>query len=72
MPQRALPRYSRVSLPIGPRDQHCCNRIFLPCCAKRISVQAERLTYLVGFVFLFAFLIWITGFDILRGLSSGS
>jgi regulator of sigma E protease len=35
---------------------------------RRISVQAERLTYLVGFVFLFAFLIWITGFDILRQL----
>jgi regulator of sigma E protease len=34
----------------------------------RISVRAERLTYLVGFVFLFAFLIWITGFDIVRGL----
>ena len=39
---------------------------------KRISLQAERLTYLVGFVFLFAFLIWITGFDILRGLTGGS
>jgi regulator of sigma E protease len=39
---------------------------------KRISVQAERLTYLVGFVFLFAFLIWITGFDILRGLTGGT
>jgi regulator of sigma E protease len=39
---------------------------------KRISLQAERLTYLVGFVFLFAFLIWITGFDILRGLTGGT
>ncbi|MEO5885509.1 MAG: M50 family metallopeptidase [Candidatus Limnocylindrales bacterium] len=38
----------------------------------RISVRAERLTYLVGFVFLFAFLIWITGFDIIRGLSGGT
>ena len=38
----------------------------------RISLRAERLTYLVGFVFLFAFLIWITGFDIIRGLSGGS
>jgi regulator of sigma E protease len=35
---------------------------------ERISVRAERLTYFVGFVFLFAFLIWITGFDIARGL----
>ena len=34
----------------------------------RISVQAERMTYVVGFVFLFVFLIWITGFDIARGL----
>ena len=39
---------------------------------QRISMRAERLTYLVGFVFLFAFLIWITGFDIVRGLSGGS
>jgi regulator of sigma E protease len=35
---------------------------------SRISVRAEQLTYMVGFVFLFAFLIWITGFDIVRGL----
>jgi regulator of sigma E protease len=34
----------------------------------RISLRAERLTYVVGFVFLFAFLIWVTGFDIVRGL----
>jgi regulator of sigma E protease len=32
----------------------------------RISLRAEQLTYMVGFVFLFAFLIWITGFDIAR------
>jgi regulator of sigma E protease len=32
----------------------------------RISLRAERLTYFVGFVFLFAFLIWVTGFDIVR------
>ena len=38
----------------------------------RISLRAERLTYLVGFVFLFAFLIWITGFDIVRSLGGGS
>jgi regulator of sigma E protease len=35
---------------------------------SRMTVQAEQLTYMVGFVFLFAFLIWITGFDIVRGL----
>jgi regulator of sigma E protease len=39
---------------------------------ERISLRAERLTYVVGAVFLFAFLIWITGFDIARGLSGGS
>ena len=30
----------------------------------RISVRAEQLTYMVGFVFLFAFLFWVTSFDI--------
>jgi regulator of sigma E protease len=34
----------------------------------RISLRLERLTYLVGFVFLFGFLIWVTGFDIIRQL----
>jgi regulator of sigma E protease len=38
----------------------------------RISLRAERLTYVVGFVFLFAFLIWITGFDIVRSLGGGT
>ena len=28
----------------------------------------EQLTYMVGFVFLFAFIIWVTGFDIIRSL----
>jgi regulator of sigma E protease len=35
---------------------------------QRISLRAEQLTYMVGFVFLFAFLIWITGYDIIRQL----
>jgi regulator of sigma E protease len=39
---------------------------------SRISVRAEQLTYMVGFVFIFAFLIWVTGFDIARGLGVGS
>ena len=34
----------------------------------RISLRAEQLTYMVGFVFLFAFIIWMTGFDIIRSL----
>jgi len=33
----------------------------------RISIRAERLTYFVGFVFLMAFLVWVTWFDIIRG-----
>jgi regulator of sigma E protease len=32
----------------------------------RISLRAEQLTYLVGFVFLFAFIIWVSGFDLAR------
>jgi regulator of sigma E protease len=38
----------------------------------RISLRAEQLTYMVGFVFLFGFLIWVTGFDIVRGLGGGT
>lgn len=34
----------------------------------RISLRAEQMTYMVGFVFLFAFIIWVTGFDIIRSL----
>jgi regulator of sigma E protease len=37
----------------------------------RISLRAEQLTYLVGFVFLFAFIIWVSGFDIVRTLGGG-
>jgi len=36
------------------------------------SLSVERLTYLVGFVFLFGFLIWITYFDIVRQVSGGT
>jgi regulator of sigma E protease len=32
----------------------------------RISLRAERLTYAIGFVFLMAFILWISGFDIAR------
>jgi membrane-associated protease RseP (regulator of RpoE activity) len=38
----------------------------------RMSLRAEQLTYMVGFVFLFGFLIWVTGFDIIRSISGGS
>jgi regulator of sigma E protease len=37
----------------------------------RISVRAERMTYAIGFLFLFGFLIWVTGFDIVRGIQGG-
>ena len=37
----------------------------------RFSLRAERLTYVVGFGMLLAFLIWVTGFDIARGLGGG-
>jgi regulator of sigma E protease len=43
-------------------------RIFGP----RISLRAEQLTYLVGFVFLFAFIIWVSGFDLVRTFGGGS
>ena len=32
----------------------------------RVSLRAERLTYALGFVFLMAFVLWISGFDIAR------
>lgn len=38
---------------------------------SRLSLRAERLTYFVGFAMLLAFLVWVTGFDIARGLSGG-
>jgi regulator of sigma E protease len=39
---------------------------------RRISLRAEQLTYLVGFVFLFAFIIWVSGFDLIRTLGGGA
>jgi regulator of sigma E protease len=33
---------------------------------RRVSLRAERVTYFVGFVFLLAFIVWISGFDIIR------
>jgi regulator of sigma E protease len=35
---------------------------------ERLSLRAERLTYFVGFAMLLAFLVWVTAFDIARGL----
>ena len=57
------------ALPFPPLDGGRILMILLKSIfGARISVRAERLTYFVGFIFLFTFLIWITGFDILRGL----
>jgi regulator of sigma E protease len=38
----------------------------------RISIRAERLTYAVGFMFLFGFLIWVTVFDVIRQFGGGT
>jgi regulator of sigma E protease len=43
----------------------------IPRYGTKISVRAERLTYALGFVALFGFLIWITVFDVIRGLGGG-
>ncbi len=61
------------SLPFPPLDGGRALMIVLKAIfGRRISLRAERLTYVVGFVFLFAFLIWVTGFDILRILGGGT
>jgi membrane-associated protease RseP (regulator of RpoE activity) len=38
----------------------------------RMTVRAEQMTYVVGFAFLFAFLIWVSGFDIVRILTGST
>ena len=61
------------SLPFPPLDGGRMLMIVLKSIfGTRISVRAERLTYVVGFAFLFAFLIWVSGFDIVRILSGGT
>ena len=39
---------------------------------SRISLRAEQMTYVIGFVFLFSFIIWVTGFDIARIVGGGT
>src|SRR5215203_3281782 len=41
----------------------------IPRYGRRISLRAEQLTYAVGFVALFTFLIWITVFDVARQIN---
>ena len=61
-------------LPFPPLDG---GRMFMlmlkaiPRYGRRISLRAEQLTYAVGFIALFGFLIWITGFDIVRLVTGG-
>jgi len=43
----------------------------IPRFGSRISLRAEQLTYAVGFVALFTFLIWITVFDVARQVGGG-
>jgi len=61
------------ALPFPPLDGGRMLMIVLKALfGQRISVRAERLTYFVGFIFLFAFLIWVTGYDIARGVGGGA
>ncbi len=54
-------------LPFPPLDGGRILMILLKAIfGARISVRAERLTYVVGFAFLFGFLIWVSGFDLVR------
>jgi regulator of sigma E protease len=61
------------SLPFPPLDG---GRILMMLLKRilgtRLSLRAEQMTYVVGFAFLFAFLIWVSGFDIVRILSGGT
>ncbi|HWP63450.1 MAG TPA: M50 family metallopeptidase [Candidatus Binatia bacterium] len=54
-------------LPIPPLDGGRMLMLVLRAVAgRRLSVRVEQLTYLVGFVLLFGFLIWLTAFDVSR------
>ncbi len=54
-------------LPFPPLDGGRMLMILIKAVAgTRVSVRAEQMTYLVGFVFLFGFLIWVTVFDVAK------
>lgn len=60
-------------LPIPPFDGGRILMIALKAVSgDRVSVRAEQLTYIVGFVFFMTFLVWISYFDIARFLGGGS
>lgn len=57
-------------LPVPPLDGGrvlviVLKRVF----GSRISLRAERLTYFVGFGLLMGLLVWLTGFDLIRGFA---
>jgi regulator of sigma E protease len=61
-------------LPFPPLDGGRMLMIVLkaiPRFGKKISQRAEQATYAIGFLALFGFLIWVTFFDIARGLTGG-
>ncbi len=47
-------------------NRYSVGRVIKRLFGSRISLRAERLTYAIGFVFLLAFILWISGFDIAR------
>jgi regulator of sigma E protease len=54
-------------LPIPPMDGgRIAVTVVQSLTGNRISVATERAVYLAGFIFLMAFLVWITYFDIQR------
>jgi regulator of sigma E protease len=60
-------------LPFPPLDGgRAVVTIIKSAAGSRLSVQAERLTYLVGFVALFGLIIWVTFFDVVRQLTGGA
>jgi regulator of sigma E protease len=55
------------ALPFPPLDGGRMLMIVLKAVfGRRLSLRIERLTYVAGFVVLFAFLIWVSGFDVLK------
>ena len=55
------------ALPFPPLDGGRMLMILLKSVfGRRLSLRVERLTYLAGFFVLFAFLIWVSGFDVLK------
>jgi regulator of sigma E protease len=59
-------------LPLPPLDGGRILMILIKAIVgKRLSLQVERLTYVVGFGFLMALIVWISFFDIARSVGGG-